>query len=152
MDRFAVRRKLLRGSLSAPLVLTVTAAGAQVRTTFGACLERTANETPPLERLAPITANGDTWYRVLADVVTVVDNGTTTYYLKQFGGSLYFKLDATNPYTTVPSGPVALPTGGTQTTQQVAALAFFNQHGTVTGYAWDNSGAFTTKSCYASVF
>jgi len=153
MDRFTARRKLLRGSLSAPLVLTVTAAGAQVRTTFGACLEQTANQTPPQQRLAEIGVGGswgDTWYRVPTEVIMI----GTTRYLKQFSGSLYYVLDATSPYTTPPSGdPVSLPSG-TQTKQQVAALAFFNQFGNVIGYAWENNnnGAFTSKSCYASVF
>lgn len=42
MDRFTARRRLLRGSLSAPLVLTVAspAALAQANTSFAACLAR----------------------------------------------------------------------------------------------------------------
>jgi hypothetical protein len=169
MDRLTIRRKLLQGSLSAPLVLTVTAAGAQARTTFGACLAATANQVPPMERLAEITGTDafgnklwqDTWYRTIVPLTKVAYQGNSgnkpdEYYIPQKGTGKYFKLDASNPYTVSPTGPMDLPTGGNVTVTQsgeVAALAFLDMHGGVTNYAWEsNSGSFTTKSCHASVF
>lgn len=46
MDRFTGRRKLLRGSLSAPVVLTVASPGALAQTSFTACIARGAGATP----------------------------------------------------------------------------------------------------------
>ncbi len=116
MDRLTIRRKLLQGSLSAPLVLTVTAAGAQARTTFGACLAATANQVPPMERLAEITGTDafgnklwqDTWYRTIVPLTKVAYQGNSgnkpdEYYIPQKGTGKYFKLDASNPYTVSPT-------------------------------------------------
>ena len=54
MDRFTARRKLLRGSLSAPLVLTVASPSALARTTFEACIARAVGQAGP-----PYLVNAD---------------------------------------------------------------------------------------------
>ena len=135
--------------------MTVTSAGAQTRTTFGACLLATANQTPPSARLAPFTDSAfttwaDTWYRVAIPARTYPGNIGT--YIQVFG--VFYKLDSTNPYTTQPTlnNP---PTGNLNYTSfSLAALAFLDANGNPIGYAWWNpqSGGFTTKSCYASAF
>lgn len=60
MDRLTARRKLLRGSLSAPLVLTVASPAALARQSFEACLSRAklSEENP-----AVFNAANDKWLR-----------------------------------------------------------------------------------------
>jgi hypothetical protein len=47
MDDLTRRRKLIQGSLAAPLVLTVGRAGANARTTFAACLTESEHRPEP---------------------------------------------------------------------------------------------------------
>jgi hypothetical protein len=54
------RRKLLQGSLAAPVVLTVTSPSALAASSFNACIARGANEPPPSEL---VTSAKDNWYR-----------------------------------------------------------------------------------------
>jgi hypothetical protein len=62
MDRFTGRRKLIRGSLSAPLVLTVASPAALARQSFEACLYRASQQSP--ENLPVFTPNKDGWVRM----------------------------------------------------------------------------------------
>ena len=62
MDRLTARRKLLRGTLSAPLVLTVASPAALARQSFEACLSRAklSEEDPAVFKAA---AANDKWLR-----------------------------------------------------------------------------------------
>jgi len=73
MDKLTVRRKLLRGSLSAPVVLTVSSASAQAVTSLGQCIARNAGVQPTNKVFGP----PDTWFR-----------DPTQYKAKQITGSL----------------------------------------------------------------
>jgi len=65
MDRFTARRRLLRGSLSAPLVLTVASspAAAAARGSWEACLLRAGRDPAQAEPFIPGDAH-DTWLRL----------------------------------------------------------------------------------------
>jgi hypothetical protein len=66
MDRFTGRRKLIRGSLSAPLVLTVASPAALARQSFEACLDRASQQLPP--KLEPFSTERDGFVRKTVDV------------------------------------------------------------------------------------
>lgn len=69
MDRFTARRKLLRGSLSAPLVLTVASspAAAAARGSWEACLLRAGQDPEVADAWIPANAH-DTWLRLSVPV------------------------------------------------------------------------------------
>ena len=67
MDRFTARRRLLRGSLSAPLVLTVAASPAALaaRGSWEACLLRAGQDPAQADPIIPIPGKShDTWLRL----------------------------------------------------------------------------------------
>lgn len=69
MDKFTVRRRLLRGSLSAPLVLTVASspAAAAARGSWEACLLRAGQDPKVADAWIPANAH-DTWLRLSVPV------------------------------------------------------------------------------------
>lgn len=60
MDNRAVRRKILKGTLAAPVVLTVSSASAQAVASFGRCLNNLATQPQPTTFF---TSSADTWFR-----------------------------------------------------------------------------------------
>lgn len=161
MDRFIIRRNLLRGSLSAPLVLTVSSAGA-ARTTFAVCF--VDSEKTSASNLVPFTSAdswGDTWYRIAIPGKMETVNSTTNYYIQHpaayGGGDRWYQASLTGGVFTLDS---VLPDGSPEpggTSIQVAALALFeptDSSGIPTGIAFFDSqtGDITTKSCHCSVF
>lgn len=58
MDRFTGRRKLIRGSLSAPLVLTVASPAALARQSFEACMYRASKQIPQNLEVFSATRDG----------------------------------------------------------------------------------------------
>lgn len=79
MDNREVRRKILKGSLAAPVVLTVSSASAQAITSFGKCLRNLTGRQPTTF----FTQSADTWFRVPVPVVEIFKGS-------QSKGTFYF--------------------------------------------------------------
>jgi hypothetical protein len=67
MDDRTRRRKLIQGSLAAPLVLTIGRAGANARTTFSACLNESAHQPEPVHAVV----EEDEAFRITRDVYEI---------------------------------------------------------------------------------
>ena len=67
MDDRTRRRKLIQGSLAAPLVLTIGRAGANARTTFSACLNESAQQPEPVHAVV----EEDEAFRITRDVYEI---------------------------------------------------------------------------------
>jgi hypothetical protein len=162
MGRRVDRRKLLKGSLSAPMVFTVTPALGAARTTFMACfdkgIENPGSTVAPLAELPP-----DEWLRVDLDIVEIrMPNAKGQLVLqpgRYFVGTdraTMFRLDDVRPEST-PATPMQAfnayaPGMQTRVVERRRALAYVDRNGEIVGYAWQPSGgAHITASCYASV-
>jgi hypothetical protein len=156
------RRHLLRGTLAAPLVMTISPALGQARTTFMACFDNSAYKR--VTSVAPTPgASGDEWLRIDLDILEVrLPNGKGEmvaqpgrYFVGPDRISM-FRLADVRPET-VPATPVRefhANTRGMQArpVEKRRALAYVDRHGGVVGYAWQpRGGAHITASCYASV-
>jgi len=142
MDRFAVRRRLLQGSLSAPLVLTVASASAQSRTTFLACIGRDGVVGDAYVDVE------DGLYRVPVPTYRFVSSSGDPIpgpFVEE-GGS-YFLLSTLAEFP-VPLGysPEALPGGSAW------QLVYFDGDGNPVEYGFNNtnSGTAVTRSCHTS--
>jgi hypothetical protein len=69
MDNRAVRRKILQGTLAAPVVLTVSSASAQAISSFGRCIQRLTAQQPT--NFFTNSASADTWFRSRVPVVEI---------------------------------------------------------------------------------
>lgn len=80
-----VRRRLLKGTLAAPVVLTVSSASAQSLTSFGRCLRNLSGQQPT----AFFQGAQDTWFRQQVPVVEIIKGSTTegTFYFDPKIGS-----------------------------------------------------------------
>lgn len=87
MDNRAVRRKILQGTLAAPVVLTVSSASAQAITSFGKCLANLAGQQPTT--FFTTSAAADTWFRSQVPVVEIFKGSVTqgTFYFDPKVGS-----------------------------------------------------------------
>jgi hypothetical protein len=156
------RRKLLQGSLSAPLVMTVTPALGQARTTLMACVDNSAAR--PVSVVAPLSeASADEWLRVdleIFEVQLLKEDGRLTpqagrYFVGPDRVSM-FRLAEPRPES-APAAPVRdfnafTPHMQKRLVEKRRALAYVDRHGSVVGYAWQpRGGAHITASCYASV-
>jgi hypothetical protein len=162
MDKLSVRRKLLRGSLSAPLVLTVTSAAATgTRSTFGACIDRADGETPSTR----LCDQPDLWMRRKLHIKKFTfKSGRSTYSSRFFidcpagpnTGKCYELEGDTAPYKLKVTTPQYLPTSyysRNDKHKQADALCFFDDRGYEVGWHWEeNHGSCVAKSCYASVY
>ena len=95
MDNRAVRRKLLQGSLAAPVVLTVSSASAQTITSFGRCLANLTSQQPTTF----FTESADTtWFRAQVPVVEIFKGSMSqgTYYFDPKIGSY---ISVVSPYS-----------------------------------------------------
>lgn len=91
MDNREVRRRLLKGTLAAPVVLTVSSASAQSLTSFGRCLRSLSGQQPS----AFFQNARDTWFRQQVPVVEIIKGGKSL-------GNFYFDPKA-NSYVNVVS-------------------------------------------------
>jgi hypothetical protein len=156
------RRRLLQGTLGAPLVMTVTPVLGVARTTFMACLNKSEGQpegaTAPLEGALP-----DEWLRVDLDIVEVTvlnERGAAVpqpgrYFVGPDRVAMY-RLDDVRPE----AAPATLVNGfnahtygmQTRTVERRRALAHVDEHGNLVGYAWQpRGGSRITASCYASI-
>lgn len=161
--KVAMRRRLLQGSLSAPLVMTVTSAAGAGRTTFTACLDNARLQPKPYRVLARAAYGADDWLRVQVDVYEVAfsdGNGRMVKVPgKYFVGpdkNTMFKLaenrSETTPPTIATKFNVHTPGMQKQVVEKRFALAYADERGKVVGYGWqDNGGTHCKKSCFSSV-
>jgi hypothetical protein len=161
MDNHQLRRKLIKGSLAAPLVLTVGKAGASSRTTFtGSCAAST--ELKPEPRAA--VAQPDEAFRVTREVYEIYrrpdrDNARSQkvdgeYVLGWDNQSLY-RIDGAGMARQYDNSPGFVARGldveMRRTGRSVEVLAYLDENGNVIGLAPQrNGGTWTMKSCYAS--
>ena len=161
--KVALRRRLLQGSLSAPLVMTVTSAVGAGRTTFTACLDNARLQPKPYRVMARSNYGSDDWLRVQVDVLEVSFSDGDGKMIKQPGKyfvgpdkSTLYKLAESRSETTPPTIATKFnaytPGMQKQVVEKRYALAFADNHGKVVGYGWqDNGGAHCKKSCFSSV-
>jgi len=147
MDKLTVRRKLLRGSLSAPVVLTVSSASAQTVTSFGQCIARNAGQQPS----AFLVPASDAWYRVKNVIVyTISRNGTplSGYY---FIDGLFYR-STSSPGTIYLNNPLPLGYSATAAPEPWWQLVWFDSSGNQVTGGWQNpqNGLAATLSCQLS--
>ena len=147
MDKTLVRRKLLRGSLAAPVVLTVSSASSAAASSFARCLKNDTTSN------TFFTQDTDRWFRKQVPVSSLIAQGQNQgYYFLDPVKSVWVNVNA--PNTALTFGAI-MPPGwkiGTQSTRW--ALVWFDKSTTIQ-YSkitlqkpWGASA--TTMSCYGS--
>jgi hypothetical protein len=144
MDQFTTRRKLLRGSLSAPLVLTVASPAALANSSFIACIDR--NEGLDTTRYKTAA---DNVFRVPVDVYKIepVGSGWTTETRFELRGGRYYRIDQLD------TTGITLPTTSTASGDgKRYKIVWFNKDGQEVGSGWLNpyNGEAVSISCMAS--
>ncbi len=157
------RRRLLAGSVAAPLVMTVTAASGQSRTTFSACLDNAGLRPKPKRVMAAGLLEPDEWLRVRLSVYSVgfpdLDGKIVAEPGKYFIGPnkvSMFRLDDARseirPATLVTKFDASTPRLSKVEIEKRFALAYADKNGKIVGYAWErNGGTHCKKSCFSSV-
>jgi hypothetical protein len=153
------RRRLLKGSLAAPVVLTVRPASATALVSATACFKRCEeiahHKRPPELSYAMYS---DEWMRVELDECRLSPSiGKGFYNGKYFLGfdqHTYWRLDDRDPYH-APAQPSDHTKGSCyaeRTGQKMFAIAYVDHVGEIKGYAWENKwhGSPATWSCYTS--
>jgi len=164
LDDQSLRRRLIKGTVAAPLVLTVSraSAGSVSRTTFSGCLVNTDGKPQPRH----VVAEPDEVFRISRDVYEVhrgdnkgrrfgPNKGEGRYVLGWDDQTLY-RIDGDRLVSQYEKSGGAMmrthdmhlqPTG-----KKVELLAYVDEHGNVLGLAPEpNGGSWCYKSCYASV-
>ena len=138
-NNVTTRRKILQGSLSAPLVLTVSSAAAAV-SSFNACIASGANNQPADS--IRIIQTQDQWFRCPVTVWPLYRGGSNNSvgnFYKDNAGQ-YRNVENGNP---PPSGSL---TPGTPSTWY--RLAYYDIDGTPTGVGWEKTGGYAVSlSC-----
>lgn len=96
MDNRAVRRKILQGTLAAPVVLTVSSASAQAITSFGRCLGNLAGQQPT--NFFTTSASADTWFRGPVSAVEIF-KGSTKQGVFYFDPKIGSYVNVVSPYS-----------------------------------------------------
>ena len=145
MDKFTVRRKILRGSLSAPVILTV-ASPASLAAASTTCLANTP-QTPVPVALQPAETD-DGYLRKTIDVYRVkTANGGLTdkhHYLAKDG--FWYSVDGGVKFEGIVDKEL------NKETREV--LVYVDSHGRETGYGWPTTaggGSFTSMGCWNSL-
>ena len=162
MDRFAARRKILRGSLSAPLILTIASPAMAARQSFEACLARAEKERAK-PSLFIGAADHDTWLRKpvkiykgilsttgkVTQVNKVTGNETGSYFYELVGREgLLYPVDACS-LTGYP--PNNAPGNSPELVERQQTLVFVDASGSIAGFGPCPDGGFpVTTSCWAS--
>jgi hypothetical protein len=161
MDEAKTRRKLIQGTLAAPLVLTVSKAGAASRTTFSACLANSELRPEP----AAVVSSGDEAFRITRDVYELYRPGKRDnevakkvegQYVLGWDNRTFYRIDGgrlaaqhDNSATFMAGG---LDVEMRRTGRKVHLLAYLDDTGNVVGLApQKNGGSWCMKSCYASL-
>ena len=170
------RRKLIQGSLAAPLVLTVGRAGATSRTTFSACL----TDSEHLPEPEHLVEEPDEVFRISRDVFerrrrddesghkeSGKSNGrgpeeqgpkeSNDQFIFGWDNETLYRIDGSHlvPHhvdLSHASFGRSLEDEFRRTGKKVDILAYLDDNGEVTGLAPErNGGQWTTKRCYASI-
>jgi hypothetical protein len=92
------RRKVLQGTLAAPVVLTVSSASATSLTSFGRCLRNIDNQPTGQLFLRQTDLSLDTWLRKEVQVVKLARGTSSDWFYLDPGRWLYVRLtDPTGP-------------------------------------------------------
>ena len=144
MDKFTARRKIIRGSLSAPVILTV-ASPASLAAASTTCLINT-NQTNPPTLFQPATTD-DGYLRKTIEVCKVKssDGWAEGFFYQDKNGNWY-------------SVDTGLPLSGTfekkKHCESKEVLVYVDSQGVETGYGWPstaNGGSFTSIGCWNSL-
>jgi hypothetical protein len=153
------RRRLLKGSLAAPVVLTVRPASATALTSATACLHRcevAAQEKRPPKMSS--AAHSDEWMRVEVEECRLAPAAGKDFYNGKyflgFDKHTYWRLDDRSPYAW-PARPSSYTKGSCyaeKTGVRMHGIAYIDRSGKVAGFAWENQnhGSPVTWSCYTS--
>jgi hypothetical protein len=149
MKSAVMRRRLLKGSLAAPVLLTVSSASAHARSSFGRCL-RNADKQQPAEFF---TTDADRWLRKQVTVARLWAKGRDQgYFYLDPVKNVYVSVNP--PYQALPFG--ALLDHGWKVSGQSTrwALVWFDK-ATATEYSRitlqkPSGSAAATVSCYGS--
>jgi hypothetical protein len=149
MDRFTARRKLLRGSLAAPVVLTTASPAVLAQTSFLACITRGGNEgaTPFADEQC-----GGNVYRIEVDVFQFVPTAGGDPY----GNGKLFALreGTTDRYDATDGSEQDIPVPKDHEPKKVGTswkLVYFNENGEEVGYGFvSNNGTPVSCSCWTS--
>jgi hypothetical protein len=154
------RRRLLKGSLAAPLVLTVRPASATAVVSATACLKRCeilAHEKRPPKMSSAL--HSDEWMRIECHVCRLAPSFGKPYYSGKyflgFDGETYWRLDDRDPYY-YPAQPTSHTKGSCyeeKTGVKMYGIGYFDSTCVLKGFAWDNKWSCSpvTWSCYTSV-
>jgi len=144
MNKVEARRRILQGSLSAPVILTVSSASVAATTSFTKCIANGVGNQP--DKKINIQPTTDTWFRCPVTVYAIYQGDGT----KNLYGNFY--LDGST-YKNVTDGSI-LPlhefrVGASSTWYR---LVYFGTDGSPMGAGWERqSGGYAiTLSCGGS--
>ena len=150
MENPPVRRKLLRGSLAAPLVLTVASPSALARTSFMDCIARVANVPQPSMSIA-FVSSPDGWYRTEVSIYEgKLRGGAGVVQLFYETAGRYYPVDACNQ-----TGYSALDftgSAGPSYKYKRLGLVYVNTSGNIVGFGpcKPSDGYAVSTSCWTS--
>ena len=149
----SAKRRFIKGSLAAPVVLTVSSASATAMTSFGRCLRNGPGQTQPAFFIDP-TRGADRFVRKLVKVDQLWQAGEIkgTFYMDPV---LNRYVSTQAPHSALSFGSATLP-GGWKVTQRFDrwALVYFDDT-TAAQYRYitlqkPTGYTITTTSCYSS--
>jgi hypothetical protein len=146
--RALLRRKVLRGTLAAPVVLTVSSASAAT-SSFARCLANT-NTTPD----AFFTTTADSWFRTQVPVTGLWSQGQDLGYFYNDPMKNVF-VSVNSPYTALTFNAATIPNNVKVTTSSTRWAVVWFDKATTTQYTKITlqqpfGSSATTMSCYGS--
>jgi|LNFM01.1.fsa_nt_gb hypothetical protein len=152
MEKQTVRRQLIKGSLAAPVVLTLSSASATSLSSFGRCLRNTGGTTSPEFFIDSTKPDG--WFRKAVRVEQLSYQGQARgmFYRDPVLGRF---VDTKSPYSMLSFGPSNMPAGWRVTGEgRRWALVYFDRAST-SEYRYvtlqrPSGFSATTVSCYGS--
>jgi hypothetical protein len=155
------RRKLLKGSVAAPLMLTVQPAGAYAKASSAMCANADrirATQTPKPGELTH--SDVDDWLRTKIDICELYRHKDLQG-MEKIEGKYFLGVDQTYYWRVDDKGPLGITAVKTdygrhqvvaQRTGEVKhALVYIGPEGSPTGYAWERyGGSPMTQSCWHS--
>jgi hypothetical protein len=144
MDKFTARRKILRGSLSAPVVLTV-ASPASLAAASTTCLINTNQNAPPPFFQPASTDDG--YLRKTVEVCEVKSSNG-------WQDGLFYEGQDDNWYSVTTGQPLSGTFEKKKHCVNREVLVYVDAQGQETGYGWPstaNGGSFTSIGCWNSL-
>jgi hypothetical protein len=157
----SARRSFMKGSVAAPLVLTVGPAAARARASNIACINRDADRaaTASPRPAAVAMVDADDWLRTRIELVELNvwgEHSSKPLPGKYFLGAdrrTYWKLDESSVTpTATPTSYTTSNCSARRTGERRHALVYVDPRGHTRGYAFEtNGGTPVTGSCWTSV-